>query len=649
MANPLLEAALAYAAKGWPVFPCNPSGTLNREGKDASKEPIGWLVPNGVLDASTDEKTIQGWWSAVPAANIAFSPGSVGLAVLDFDPGSDRTGLLQRLGLGPTSLVQQSPRGGTHEFYELAEGEVVSSTASRIAEKVDVRSFHGYILLAPSKTPSGTYSWLRDGAAGQRSDEFVKAANTAKARSDLHDTWLIEPDQPQHVARAIDWLQNKAKISVEGEGGDSNAYATAAYLKSLGVAEDTAFDLMWEHWNPRCDPPWTDGEYEHLRAKVEHGYRYNTSPPGNMTDAYHLARKTSIITPISATTLPTGREFSAGRFRFVDRDGMDNIQPPEWLIEDTFHKSADATLWGASGTFKSFIALDMALTIASGGNFPWEGMWKATIQGPVLYAAGEGRSGITARVAAWEKRHNGGKKVVDFILTDPVPTAAEEYQAFLDGAKTMRPEGYALTVIDTVGRSMYGSDENAAKDASLYSQMTADIRDQLGCATLSIMHSGHDDARERGSSVFRTNVDTSLKSEREGKEMAATISMSKQKDGQEWLRPRRVLMQELDKTLVAVAAKEPAKPGPKPADIEALIVSNTLDGVVMRVLGSNPGRQWSTRELAAAVAHQPEIEIDSKTLQNTHLRALREDKGTKAHRCFDPLLPARNGQWRYKA
>ena len=47
---------------------------------------------------------------------------------------------------------------------------------------------------------------------------------------------------------------------------------------------------MWDHWNPRCDPPWSGDEFSHFEAKVRNGYEYNTSPPGNCTEAYHEAK-----------------------------------------------------------------------------------------------------------------------------------------------------------------------------------------------------------------------------------------------------------------------------------------------------------------------------------------------------------------------
>jgi hypothetical protein len=71
-----LDDALAYAARGWPVFPLRP----------AEKVP---LIPkaaggNGVHDATTDPDRIRAWWEKHPTANIGLACG-VACWVLDVD------------------------------------------------------------------------------------------------------------------------------------------------------------------------------------------------------------------------------------------------------------------------------------------------------------------------------------------------------------------------------------------------------------------------------------------------------------------------------------------------------------------------------------------------------------------------------------
>ncbi len=72
MTGATLRQALAYAALGWPVFPCH----------------VGQKTPataHGYRDATTDEQQITGWFSRNPRWNLAIATGAPGPDVLDID------------------------------------------------------------------------------------------------------------------------------------------------------------------------------------------------------------------------------------------------------------------------------------------------------------------------------------------------------------------------------------------------------------------------------------------------------------------------------------------------------------------------------------------------------------------------------------
>ncbi len=68
----LHQAALDYAAKGWPVFPCLPG----------TKKPA---TANGFKDASVDPAQIDAWWAENPDYNVALEAERAGLAIIDAD------------------------------------------------------------------------------------------------------------------------------------------------------------------------------------------------------------------------------------------------------------------------------------------------------------------------------------------------------------------------------------------------------------------------------------------------------------------------------------------------------------------------------------------------------------------------------------
>ena len=97
--------ALAYASRGWPVFPCQPG----------SKEPA---TRHGFHDATTDPDQIRSWWQRQPDANLAIATGVPGPDVLDVDQhgqaGSGYAALsrLKRAGLldGAGAIVRHAAR-----------------------------------------------------------------------------------------------------------------------------------------------------------------------------------------------------------------------------------------------------------------------------------------------------------------------------------------------------------------------------------------------------------------------------------------------------------------------------------------------------------------------------------------------------------
>jgi Bifunctional DNA primase/polymerase, N-terminal len=72
VANPVLRQALACAARGVPVFPCQPG----------KKTPA---TRHGYHDATTDPARIREWFAGHPDRNLAIATGAPGPDVLDVD------------------------------------------------------------------------------------------------------------------------------------------------------------------------------------------------------------------------------------------------------------------------------------------------------------------------------------------------------------------------------------------------------------------------------------------------------------------------------------------------------------------------------------------------------------------------------------
>ena len=382
--------------------------------------------------------------------------------------------------------------------------------------------------------------------------------------------------------------------------------------------------------------------------------------------AHQRLRKAELFThpdnaPDAKDHEPKGKDDAErkSRFRIVSRAGMDSITPPAWLVPDFLPEDAYTMLVGGPGTFKTFIALDIALSIATGST---AGPWSEIAQGgPILFAAGEGRSQITNRVMAWEKMHLGGKKAEGFTLIDPVPLISQEsdWADFIEDALRERPDGYRLVVLDTVGRAMQGMNENAQEHASNFTRLVDRLRQGLGATVLALHHTGHEaSTRARGSSVFGADPDTVLTLERIGKELQVTLNMTKQKDAPEWESPKLIQLEAVQlspgvSSLVAVKptaadarkaeatqSRQKSKHDPRPDPI----VMDVLDKAVAEILKSNRLREWTNADLADALAMREEISVASSTLKRRTLRDLREDNSRHANRLYNP----ERRRWRWQ-
>ncbi|WP_432471314.1 bifunctional DNA primase/polymerase [Amphritea sp. HPY] len=156
----LLEAALSYAANGWPVIPLHDCAwgrcSCTRNCSSPGKHP---RTRQGHKDATTDENIIQQWWERWPNANIGLRTGAEsGIVVLDVDPDHGGEKSLENLvkcfgGLSET-IMANTGGGGSHYFFQ-HPGSYTRNSQGRLGKGLDIRGDGGYIVAAPSRHQSG--------------------------------------------------------------------------------------------------------------------------------------------------------------------------------------------------------------------------------------------------------------------------------------------------------------------------------------------------------------------------------------------------------------------------------------------------------------------------------------------------------------
>ena len=195
------------------------------------------------------------------------------------------------------------------------------------------------------------------------------------------------------------------------------------------------------------------------------------------------------------------------RYKMMRRDAVFAMPPVEFLVDGLITDTGFTMMYGAPGTGKSFIAIDIALSVAHGQ--AWQG--QGVKQGPVLYIAGEGIGGFGKRWKAWE-RHHGKVDEPDLYL---LPTAVN-FREPEDIARLVATIGdidqpFSLVIVDTVARAIAGAEENSSTDMGLFVAACDEIKALTGGALLAVHHAGKDANRgARGSTALLGAVDTSL-------------------------------------------------------------------------------------------------------------------------------------------
>ncbi len=207
------------------------------------------------------------------------------------------------------------------------------------------------------------------------------------------------------------------------------------------------------------------------------------------------------------------------------RESAKNVS---WLVKHSIPMSSIGLLFGAYETFKSFIALDLALHVAHG--MKWLG--RRTKKGPVIYIAAEGGVGFWRRVDAWH-RHHGILADSAQLYTVPAAVDLSNDAALVYEAASKLNVTPALVVVDTVSQTMAGEENSATEVASYLREIGLRFRLTWQCCVLAVHHVGHvETERPRGSSAISGNVDFMLSVARDEKEMLATLSNPRQKDGE---------------------------------------------------------------------------------------------------------------------
>ncbi len=199
------------------------------------------------------------------------------------------------------------------------------------------------------------------------------------------------------------------------------------------------------------------------------------------------------------------QEVIFGRRSYKIKD-LKNLPKVNWLVDGVLVNKGIASIYGASGYSKSFLAIDLAMNLALGNS--WFAI-PVTNTVPVIYVALEGFSGVAKRLQGWDK-YNRGCTPDNLEVTKDELLLAENKSVdeFINFYKD-RDFINGMIVIDTLNNACPNIDENHAGAMSGVIYNLKRIQQELDSTVLIIHHSGKNiENGMRGSSSLKASMDS---------------------------------------------------------------------------------------------------------------------------------------------
>lgn len=147
----MITYALAYQLQGFHVFPVG-----------NNKRPIVEWEEFQTRPATAEE--ITKWWTKWPNANIGIVTGTVpGIVVIDIESAKGLDAYVEKYGMPTKTLIQRTGKeNGMHLIKRHSRNGMILQNQVKTLPDVDTRGDGGYILIGPSRHPSGRRYQLID-------------------------------------------------------------------------------------------------------------------------------------------------------------------------------------------------------------------------------------------------------------------------------------------------------------------------------------------------------------------------------------------------------------------------------------------------------------------------------------------------------
>lgn len=195
---------------------------------------------------------------------------------------------------------------------------------------------------------------------------------------------LTATSGPTVEERAIAYLA-EVPPAISGQKGHNQTLSAArAVVYGFDLGVERGLSLLLRHYNPRCQPPWTDAELRH-KAEEADSLAFD-KPRGWLLTEGKLGSPGG--TPGAAPGTPQGHQPLDPDEVLVVRASEITPRQLDWLWPDVIALGKLTTFAGQGGLGKTFCLLDIAARLSTGRS--WPGTDGQTFDpGQVLFISGE--------------------------------------------------------------------------------------------------------------------------------------------------------------------------------------------------------------------------------------------------------------------
>jgi len=516
MTGELKQAALDYAARGWPVLPLHnptPDGGCSCAAVECSSVGKHPRTAHGLNDATTDQAKIKEWWTRSPDANVGIRTGAEsGFFVLDVDS-AEALELLTSFGRKiPLDALCQRTGKGWQFLFKYPDFKVGNSTA-KIALDVDVRGDGGYIVAPPSMHYTGRrYEWKAQGQPGPAPEWLlddlrptVRPTKPATAPTMRH----AAPDAYLEAA-----LQSEAgKVQAAPAGTRNDTLNRAAFslgqLEAAGLSHADAERVL-------VDAAVAAGlEEDEARKTFASGWGNGRQDPRAIPERPLSTRQIALTgsscraeaeemgqTAPGTSAAGETQAFVGGPFidwsRFWDRDH----DQAEWVFEDVLARGRGHALYATHKEGKSLFMLYIVAKMAT-GNAPIV----------VIYLDYEmGQDDVYDRLESMGYGHDSDLSRLQYALLPSLPpldtvAGATELTEIVDRVHDEWPDHHTVVVIDTISRAVSGEENSSDTFRDFYACTGIELK-RRGITWARLDHGGKDPTKgQRGASGKGDDVD----------------------------------------------------------------------------------------------------------------------------------------------